>query len=71
MSAITLKLPPETERVLRDRAERSWQSVEALVCDLVVEAAERHPPRKPRYMTEPQLTREQFQQLARVTSRTR
>lgn len=64
MSTITLELPPETERRLRDRADASGQSVESLVRDLVVAAAEPEP-RKPRYMTEPQLTREQFQKLVK------
>ena len=63
MSTITLQLPPETERKLRDRADESGQTVEALVRDLVVEAAETQAPRKARFMSEPKLTREQFRKL--------
>lgn len=60
MSTITLQLPPETERTLRDRADASGRSVEALVCDLVAEAVETPPPPKPRFMSEPKLTGDEF-----------
>lgn len=62
MASITLELPAETERKLRDRATESGQPVEILVRDLVVEAAETIVPLKPRFISEPKLTDEEFNQ---------
>lgn len=36
MASITLELPAETERKLRDRADREGQAVETLVREIVV-----------------------------------
>jgi hypothetical protein len=62
MASITLELPAETERKLRDRADREGQAVEALVQDIVVQAADSEPVR-PRFMTYPRLTPEGFQRM--------
>jgi predicted transcriptional regulator len=62
MSTITLELPPETERKLRERAEREGQTVEMLVRDLVMEVAEAVAPLRPRFISEPKLTDEEFKQ---------
>ena len=59
MSTITLQLPDETERKLRDRAEQFGLTVESLVRELVVEAADAPRPH-PRFISEPKLTDEQF-----------
>lgn len=59
MSNITLQLPDETERKLRDRAEEAGRTIESLVRDLVVDAADA-PPQRPRFISEPKLTDEQF-----------
>ena len=61
MSAITLQLPDETERRLRDRAEQAGQTIESLVQELVVDAVEA--PQQPRFISEPNLTDEEFQRL--------
>lgn len=59
MAAITLELPAETERKLRDRAHEAGKPVETLVRDLVVQATEAVPLR-PRFISEPKLTDEEF-----------
>lgn len=59
MSTITLHLPPETEEKLRARAEQAGLTIDSLVRELVVEAAET-PRRLPRFISEPKLTDEQF-----------
>jgi len=59
MSTITLQLPPETERILRDRAEQAGQSMESLVRDIVVESVEVR--RQPRFISEPKLTDAEFE----------
>jgi hypothetical protein len=63
MSTITLQLPPETERKLRDRAEREGQTVETLLNALVEIAIESEPQRTPRFISEPKLTHEEFRKL--------
>jgi hypothetical protein len=61
MATVTLNLPAETERKLRDRTEKAGMSFETLVRDLVFEAA--NAPRPwPRFVSEPKLTDEQFDQ---------
>ncbi|MFO0805334.1 MAG: hypothetical protein U0791_19695 [Gemmataceae bacterium] len=63
MASITLELPAETERKLRDRADREGQAVETLVREIVVQAANSEPVR-PRFMTHPpRLTPERFQRI--------
>ncbi|HEY3788229.1 MAG TPA: hypothetical protein VGL71_05200 [Urbifossiella sp.] len=64
MSAITLQLKPETERKLRDRAEQSGLTVEALLEEIAKETSEAPPPTigKPRFISEPKLTDTQFAQ---------
>ena len=61
MSYITLQLPDETERKLRDRAEEAGRTIESLVEELVVDAAT--VPRRPRFISEPKLTDEEFQKV--------
>jgi len=62
MASITLELPAETERKLRDRADREGQAVETLVREIVVQAAQQDHPR-PRFLTHPKLTPEGFQRM--------
>ena len=62
MSAITLQLPDETERTLRDRAEQVGQTIECLVQELVVDAVDALQ-RRPRFISEPKLTDEEFQKV--------
>ena len=61
MSNITLQLPDETDRKLRDRAEAAGQTIESLVEELVVDAAAA--PQRPRFISEPNLTDEEFQKV--------
>ena len=60
MASITLELPAETERKLRDRADREGQPLESLVQEIVVQATEEV---RPRFMSHPKLTREAFQRM--------
>ena len=67
MSAITLHLEPETERKLRDRAEKNGTTVESLLQRMAEESTRQPAPIrsrcKPRFITEPHLTDEEFQQV--------
>ncbi len=62
MSNITLQLPDETDRKLRDRAEAAGQTIESLVEELVVDAVAA-PQQRPRFISEPNLTEEEFQKV--------
>ena len=65
MSNITLQLTDETDRKLRDRAEAAGQSIESLVEELVVDAVDAvaAPQQRPRFISEPNLTDEEFQKV--------
>ena len=68
MSTITLHLPPETERKLRDRAAKAGQTLESLLQQLAVKSANHEieqdyfPTGEPKFITRPQLTHEEFMQ---------
>lgn len=71
MSTITLQLPDETERRLRDRAERVGQPLETFLVKLAEKALqsvfeqEYTAAGEPKYFTRPLLTDEEFEQNLR------
>ncbi len=71
MSTITLRLAPETEQKLRERAERAGLTVESLLERLAEQSANEgfeqdyFPTGEPKYITRPRLTAEEFEQKLR------
>lgn len=72
MSTITLHLPPDTEKRLRNRASERGQTVEAYLEQLVEDEVAKAPETGgaatvpfPRYISQPVLTDEEFRQLMR------
>ena len=69
MSAITLHLPPDTERRLREQAARNDQTVESYLEQLAERAATNEAPAPsstesfPRFISEPRPTLDEFRQL--------
>jgi hypothetical protein len=68
MTMITLELPAETEKKLRERAQQSGQTVEGYLRTLAEQAAESTAPGSqgrlvPRFVSEPQPSSAEFQRL--------